>query len=123
MQHAGIVLSSAVPSTGVKRLALQAKPYLSPAIALLFAAIVLWRGLPAVYDAYTAGRGTGGDLGYLLDAADLVTGSESKTLYGPQPREDQTAYKALHGHEYPYYYPYAPAFAFAMSPLTAVSRN
>jgi hypothetical protein len=108
----------------VHRLFAQARPYLNPAIALLFALIVLVRGLPAVYDAYSAGAGTGGDLGYLLDAAELVTSSdESKTLYGPGPVVDQTTYKQIHGHEYPYYYPYAPAFAFAMSPLTTLSRD
>lgn len=125
MQHSGIVLSSAAPSTDFRRLIVQARPHLSPAIALLFALIVLWRGLPAAYDAYTAGAGTGGDLGYLLDAAELVTGSgESKTLYGPGPAGlDQTQYKAIYGHGYPYYYPYAPAFAYAMSPLTTVSRD
>jgi hypothetical protein len=124
MQHSGIVLNSALPSTDVRRIFLLARPYLSPAIAVLFALIVLWRGLPAAYDAYTAGAGTGGDLGYLLDASELVTSSgESKTLYGPGPVGlDQTQYKAIYGHEYPYYYPYAPAFAFAMSPLTTVSR-
>ena len=125
MQHSGIVLSSALPSSDVRRIVVRARPYLSPAIALLFALLVLWRGLPAAYDAYTAGAGTGGDLGYLLDAAELVTnGDESKTLYGPGPVGlDQTQYKAIYGHEYPYYYPYAPAFAFAMSPLTTVSRD
>src|SRR4051812_30444532 len=124
MQHSGIVLNSSLPSPDVRRIAVLARPYLSPAIALLFALIVLARGLPAVYDAYTAGAGTGGDLGYLLDAAVLVTSSdESKTLYGPQPSVNQTTYKQIHGHEYPYYYPYAPAFAFAMSPLTTLSRG
>lgn len=124
MQHSGIVLSTA-SSPDVRRLVVQARPYLSPAIALLFALVVLVRGLPDVYDAYTAGAGTGGDLGYLLDAAELVTSSgESKTLYGPGPHGlDQTQYKAIYGHEYPYFYPYAPAFAFAMSPLATVPRD
>lgn len=123
MQHSGIVSSNALLSADVKRFALQVRPYLSPAIAVLFTLLVLWRGLPAVYDAYTVSPGTGGDLTYLLDAAELATSSESKTLYGPGPVVDQATYKQIHGYEYPYYYPYAPAFAFALSPLTTVSRG
>src|SRR5690349_2130238 len=123
MQHSGIVLSNAA-SRDVQGWVALIKPHLSSAIALLFALIVLTRGLPAVYDAYASGPGTGGDLGYLLDASELVTSSdESKTLYGPGPAMDQTAYKQVHGHEYPYYYPYAPAFAFAMSPFTLLDRD
>lgn len=123
MQHSEIALSSA-PSADVNRLFKKARAYLSPGIALLFTLIVLVRALPAVYGAYSAGVGTGGDLGYLLDAAELVTNSdESKKLYGPGPVVDQTTYKQIYGHQYPYYYPYAPAFAFAMSPLTTLSRD
>src|SRR5690242_15987295 len=100
MQHAEIVLSRAVSSDDARELAARVRPYLSPAVALLFALLVLVKGLPAVYDSYASGRGTFGDLSYLLDASELATSSESKTLYGPGPVVDQTTYKQIHGHEY-----------------------
>ena len=116
-------MSSAVLPLDARKIASVARQRWGEILAAVFTLIVLWQGIPDVYDAYTAPRAAGGDFFYLLDASELATGSESKTLYGPQPREDQTTYKAIHGHEYPYYYPYAPAFAFAMSPLTLVERG
>ena len=100
------------------------------AIALLFAALVIWRYSGAAESAYSARLDTSvGDLGFLVGAGRLVSGNEADLLYRDANFEQNDESRELRrrmedwweseGNRvvYPLFYPYAPAAAFATAPI------
>lgn len=86
---------------------------LSALIPVVFALIVLWQGVPAVFDGYKE-RGTD-DFWFLLRAGSVVR-EEPSSLY--KDNIDERRWRRVHRYPFPTWYPYPPGVAFLTAPLT-----
>jgi hypothetical protein len=92
-------------------------------VPILVTAVLLWQGLPSVYEAYE--KPASGDIRYIIDAGNVVTDDCPPCLY----RKDQPSVQRgldlsiAHGYAYPYHYPYAPAFAYLMVPIADLDHD
>jgi len=86
---------------------------------LVFAAYVVAARTADVRESYEAPVREAGDFRYLRNAARIISSADPAVLYeGPANRGTWEEEK---GYQFPGSYPYAPAFAYGMTPLTLVS--
>jgi hypothetical protein len=86
-------------------------------IPLAVAVVILWFGLPAVFDAYDAPAQ--GDLLYIIDGGNVITDGRPDSLYRQDQASKQEGFDLSKkgGYYFPFGYPYTPTFALAMVPL------
>lgn len=88
---------------------------------IAFAAYALMTRIDDVREAYGSSVRSAGDFSYLRNAARTLRTGEPQALY--EGVADREAWRAEHGFNLPGSYPYAPAVAYAMLPLTVVDSG
>jgi glycosyl transferase family 87 len=92
--------------------------FFSVVVPLVFAVVIVIRGIPVVIKAYDGSEGYPLDLQYLIDGGRLITSDHPELLYVPPG--DVSKFGFAYGYPFPGAYAYAPTFAYATAPLAHV---